>query len=72
MKNDDRPYVFVESDKTGESEGDGDSKGQEPLKPEFLDIVALTIAAFEILAPVVVALLGVVVLIYLLLRLLAH
>jgi hypothetical protein len=65
MKDEEKPYVFVNPDKGG-------SEQQEEVKPEFLDIVALIIAAFEIIAPVMVGFLGVVLLVYLLLKMLAR
>jgi len=45
---------------------------EEQPKFDFIDIVAFTIAAFEIILPILAAFIGVVLFVYLLLRLLAR
>ncbi len=49
-----------------------DEKKEPPLKPDFLDAVALFLAAIQILAPAVLVIIGAMLLGYLLLYLLAR
>ena len=70
MKKDDGSH-YEERGDPGMSD-EHESGHDEPFKPDWLDVIAFTIAAFEILAPIVAALLGVVLFVYLLLKLLAH
>ncbi len=59
----------------GEGRGPGnkeDGERQEEIKFDWLDILAFTIATFEIILPMLVAFVGIILLIYLVLRFLAR
>jgi len=55
-----------------EPDDPGQGEQKEEVKFDWLDILAFTIATFEIILPMIVAFVGIILLIYLVLRLLAH
>jgi hypothetical protein len=57
---------------TNRPDDDEQTEKKEEMKFDWLDILAFTIAAFEIILPMIVAFVGIILVIYLILKLLAR